>query len=110
MEELEIRVKPQTGIGRDLFSLGPKDPRFSLLWDSAILDDEFMLRLDPGGARLFRYRSQSGAEDVHDRYPAKVAELTRLHEAVFQTARYMLYNNPARPHTPDGAARQAARN
>jgi phosphoglycerol transferase MdoB-like AlkP superfamily enzyme len=99
-----------TGIGRDLLSLGPNDPHFSLIEENAVLDDEFFLRLDPGGPRLFRYRSQAGAEDVHERYPEKVAELRRLHEALFQSSRYMLYHNPARPHAPEGSAvRQGAR-
>jgi len=93
-----------TGIGRDLFNLGPNDPHFSLMEENAVLDDEFLLRLDPGGARLFRYRTQAGAEDVHERYPEKVAELRRLQEAVFHTSRYMLYHNPARPHAPEGSA------
>lgn len=98
-----------TGLGRDLLSLGPKDAHFSLIGENAVLDDEFFLRLDPGGPRLFRYRSQAGAEDVHERYPEKVAELRRLNEAVLETARYMLYHNPARPHAPEGgAARQTA--
>ena len=99
-----------TGFGRDLLNLGPNDPHFSLFGENAVLDDEFLLRLDPGGPRLFRYRSQAGAEDVHERYPEKVAELRRLQEAVFQTSRYMLYHNPARPHAPVGSGvRQAAR-
>ena len=99
-----------TGFGRDLLNLGPNDPHFSLFGENAVLDDEFLLRLDPGGPRLFRYRSQAGAEDVHERYPEKVAELRRLQEAVFQTSRYMLYHNPARPHAPVGSGvRQDAR-
>ena len=99
-----------TGFGRDLLNLGPNDPHFSLFGENAVLDDEFLLRLDPGGPRLFRYRSQAGAEDVHERYPEKVAELRRLQEALFQTSRYMLYHNPSRPHAPEGSAvRQGAR-
>jgi phosphoglycerol transferase MdoB-like AlkP superfamily enzyme len=99
-----------TGIGRDLLALGPKDLRFSLVGDNAVLDDEFYMRLDPEGPRLFRYRTPSGAEDVRDRHPEKVAELARLQEAILQTSRYMLYNNPARPHAPPGsAAGQAAK-
>jgi phosphoglycerol transferase MdoB-like AlkP superfamily enzyme len=99
-----------TGIGRDLLNLGPKDPHFSLIGENAVLDDEFFLRLDPGGPRLFRYRSQAGAEDVHERYPEKVAELRRLQDALFQTSRYMLYHNPSRPHAPEGSAvRQGSR-
>jgi phosphoglycerol transferase MdoB-like AlkP superfamily enzyme len=87
-----------TGLGRDLLNLKRRDPHFSLIGHTGVLDDEFYLRLDPGGARLFRYRSQRAAEDVHERYPEKVAELRRLHEALYETSKYMLYHNPARPH------------
>jgi phosphoglycerol transferase MdoB-like AlkP superfamily enzyme len=98
-----------TGLGRDLLNLGPKDRHFSLLGHTGVLDDEFYLRLDPDVARLFRYRSQDAAEDVHERYPEKVAKLRRLHEALYETSKYMLYHNPPRPHAPDGAVvRQAA--
>ena len=97
-----------TGLGRDLLGLGAEDPHFSLIEHTGILDDEFYLRLDADVARLFRYRSQEAVEDVHERYPEKVAELRRLHEALYETSKYMLYHNPARPHTPQGAVvRQA---
>ena len=91
-----------TGLGRDLLKLGPKEPHFSLIGDNGILDDEFYLRLDAGAPRLFRYRSQQAVEDVHERYPEKVAELRRLHEALYETSKYMLYHNLARPHAPGG--------
>jgi phosphoglycerol transferase MdoB-like AlkP superfamily enzyme len=87
-----------TALGRDLLNLGPGDRHFSLIGFTGVLDDEFYFRLDPGGARLFRYRSQAAAEDVHERYPEKTAELRRLHEALYETSKYMLYHNPARPH------------
>jgi len=90
-----------TGLGRDLLKLGPKDPHFSLIGDNGVLDDEFYLRLDPGGARLFRYRSQAAAEDVHERYPEKLAELRRLYEALYETSKYLLYHNPARAHVSE---------
>ena len=98
-----------TAIGRDLLHFGPGDRHFSLIGTNGVLDDEFYFRLDPGGPRLFRYRSEKGAEDVHERYPEKVAELQRLQEALYETAKYMLYRNPARAHAPEGAVvRQAA--
>jgi phosphoglycerol transferase MdoB-like AlkP superfamily enzyme len=92
-----------TGLGRDLLGLAPNDPHFSLIDRNGVLDDEFFLRLDPGGARLFRYRSQAALEDVHERYPEKLAELQRLHEALYETSKYLLYHNPARVHAPDGS-------
>jgi phosphoglycerol transferase MdoB-like AlkP superfamily enzyme len=98
-----------TGLGRDLFALGPKGPHFSLIGGNGVLDDGFYLRLDPGGERLFRYRSETGAQDVHRQYPEKAAELRRLYEALFETSKYMLHHNPPRAHAPpSSASRQAA--
>jgi phosphoglycerol transferase MdoB-like AlkP superfamily enzyme len=91
-----------TGLGRDLLGLGAKDKHFSLIEHAGVLDDEFYLRLDADVARLFRYRSEDAAKDVHERYPEKVAELRRLHEALYETSKYMLYHNPPRAHTPAG--------
>jgi len=87
-----------TTLGRDLLGLGPAGRHFSLIGLDGVLDDEFYLRVGPGGPWLFRYRSESGAEDVHQRYPEKVAELQRLQEALYETSKYLLYHNPPRPH------------
>ena len=95
-----------TGLGRDLLKLGPREPHFSLIADNGILDDEFYLRLDAGAARLFPYRSQEAVKDVHERYPEKVAELRRLHEALYETSKYLLYHNPPRPHAPREVGRE----
>jgi phosphoglycerol transferase MdoB-like AlkP superfamily enzyme len=89
-----------TGLGRDLLDLGPGDRHFSLIGQEGVLDDEFYFRADPGAPRLFRYRSETATEDVHERYPEKVAELRRLQEALYETSRYLLYHNPARPRRP----------
>ncbi len=98
-----------TALGRDLLDLGPGDRHFSLIGHTGVLDDEFYFRLDPGGPRLFRYRSEKGAEDVHERFPEKAAELQRLQQALYETSKYMLYHNPARAHAPDGTVvRRAA--
>jgi phosphoglycerol transferase MdoB-like AlkP superfamily enzyme len=88
-----------TALGRDLLDLGPGDRHFSLIGTNGVLDDEFYLRSDPGNPRLFPYRSDTGAaSDVHERYPEKVAELQRLQEALYETAKYLLYHNPPRAH------------
>ena len=92
-----------TGLGRDLLDLGPAGRHFSLIGLDGVLDDEFYLRAGPERPYLFRYRSESGAEDVHQRYPEKVAELQRLQEALYETAKYLLYHNPPRPHAPSAA-------
>jgi len=85
-----------TGLGRDLLGLGPEDRHFSLIEHNGLVDDEFFLRLDGDVARLFRYRSEHAVEDVHARYPEKVAELRHLHEALYETSKYLLYHNPPR--------------
>jgi len=91
-----------TGLGRDLLDPGPGERHFSLIGTNGVLDDEFYLRVDPGAPRLFRYRATSDAAlDVHERYPEKVADLQRLQEAMYETARYLLYHNTARPHVPE---------
>jgi phosphoglycerol transferase MdoB-like AlkP superfamily enzyme len=95
------------GLGRDLLGLGAEGKHFSLIEHNGVLDDEFYLRLDPDVARLFRYRSNEAAKDVHESYPEKDAELRRLHEALYETSKYLLYHNPPRPDAPEGAvARQ----
>jgi phosphoglycerol transferase MdoB-like AlkP superfamily enzyme len=99
-----------TALGRDVLDLGPGDRHFSMIGFNGVLDDEFYFRLDPGGPRLFRYRSEQGAEDVHERYPEKVADLQRLQEALYETSKYLLYHNPARPHAAEAAeGRKTAR-
>lgn len=97
-----------TGLGRDLFALGPEGPHFSLIGGTGVLDDGFYLREDPGGERLFRYRSETGAQDVREKYPEKAAELRHLYEALFETSKYMLHHNPPRASAPGSSmSRQA---
>jgi phosphoglycerol transferase MdoB-like AlkP superfamily enzyme len=89
-----------TALGRDVLNLGPSDRHFSMIGFNGVLDDEFYFRLDPGGPRLFRYRSDSGAEDVHERFPEKLADMQRMQGALYETSKYLLYHNPARAHAP----------
>ena len=90
-----------TGMGRDLLSLGPQDPHFSLIGETGVLDDEFFLRVLPGGTHLYRYRSETPTRDVHEQYPEKVAALRRLREALYETTLYLLHHNPPRAHAPE---------
>jgi phosphoglycerol transferase MdoB-like AlkP superfamily enzyme len=93
-----------TGLGRDLFALGPNDPHFSLIGLDGVLDDEFYLHVYPGGDRLFRYRSDAAVQDVHEKYPQKAAELRRLYETLLWTSKYMLYHNAPRVSAPEQQA------
>jgi hypothetical protein len=88
-------------MGRDLLSLGPQDPHFSLIGETGVLDDEFLLRVLPGGTHLYRYRSETPTRDVHEQYPEKVAALRRLREALYETTLYLLHHNPPRAHAPE---------
>jgi phosphoglycerol transferase MdoB-like AlkP superfamily enzyme len=96
-----------TGIGRDVLAPGPSRPHFSLIGENAVLDDEFLLRVLPDRAHLYRYRSTTPTQDVRDQYPSEFAALRRLQEALRETSLYLLYHNPPRPHTPEGAAMPA---
>jgi phosphoglycerol transferase MdoB-like AlkP superfamily enzyme len=87
-----------TTLGRDLFAPRAAEERFALLVDG-LLDNEFLLKESPaGGYRLHRYRSQDPTRDLARDEPEKLAEMTRLREALRDTARYLLYHNPPRTH------------
>jgi phosphoglycerol transferase MdoB-like AlkP superfamily enzyme len=97
-----------TSLGRDLLALGARDPRYSLIGEGGILDDEFYLQLNPGGApRLYRYRSSTPLEDVSSRHVERAESLLRLREALLETSRYLLYHNPPRAHSAVTHAGQA---
>lgn len=87
-----------TTLGRDLFAPRAADERFALLADG-LLDHEFLLKESPaGGYRLHRYRSQDPTRDLARDEPEKLAQMTRLREALRDTARYLLYHNRPRAH------------
>ena len=84
-------------LGRDLLVQRPKEKHLAFI-DSlyrGLLDDEFFLHVDPRGVqRLYRYRSDSPLEDVRDQYPERAAEMVRIHQAIYETSKYLLYHNP----------------
>jgi phosphoglycerol transferase MdoB-like AlkP superfamily enzyme len=84
-------------LGRDLLVDRPKGEHFAFIECiyNGLLNDEFFLLIDPrGGQRLYRYRSDSPLEDVREQYPEQAAEMGRLHDAIYETSKYLLYNNP----------------
>jgi hypothetical protein len=88
-----------TTLGRDLFAPRAAEERFALLADG-LLDIEFLLKESPaGGYRLHRYRSQDPTRDLARDKPEKLAQMTRLREALRDTARFLLYHNPPRAHS-----------
>jgi phosphoglycerol transferase MdoB-like AlkP superfamily enzyme len=86
-------------LGRDLLVPRARERRFALVPDG-LLTDEFLLRSGPGGAKLFRYRSDAPTRELHESLLAETRELQRLREALYETARYMLYHNKPREHAP----------
>jgi phosphoglycerol transferase MdoB-like AlkP superfamily enzyme len=90
-----------TTLGRDLLSPRPAAENFAFL-PFGILNDEFLLQFGADGQNhLFRYRSSAPTLDVLASRPDVAARLLDLREAFFQTALYLLYHNPPRPHAPD---------
>lgn len=92
------------GMGRDLLVERPESEHFAFLQDG-LLTDEYCLRLDPTRtARLYRYRSESPAQEVSAEFPEVFDELRRRYEALEEWCFYMLYHNTPRSH-PDGGER-----
>jgi phosphoglycerol transferase MdoB-like AlkP superfamily enzyme len=83
-------------LGRDLLVPRPQDKHFAFIMRhyGGLLNDEFYLFIDPRGVqRLYRYRSDTPTEDVSDQYPGPTAEMARLYQAIYETSKYLLYNN-----------------
>jgi phosphoglycerol transferase MdoB-like AlkP superfamily enzyme len=91
-------------LGRDLLAPRPPERHFALLPDG-VLNDELLLRVSPAGVKLFRYRSDTPTSELRDSLPAAAQELQRVREALYETARYMLYHNKPREHAPPVAGR-----
>jgi phosphoglycerol transferase MdoB-like AlkP superfamily enzyme len=99
-----------TGFGRDLLKPRPASLQFAL-FPEGVLDNEYELKEAPGRNLLYRYRSADPTRNVAAEEPQKLAELTRLREALYDTARYLVYHNPPRngPLKPETAQKAAAR-
>jgi phosphoglycerol transferase MdoB-like AlkP superfamily enzyme len=97
-----------TGFGRDLFAPRAAREQFAL-FPEGVLDNEYELKVSPRGNLLFRYRSADPTRNVAAEEPQKLAELTRLREALHETARYLVYHNPPRAQPLErGLAQKAA--
>jgi phosphoglycerol transferase MdoB-like AlkP superfamily enzyme len=84
-------------LGRDLLLQRPKGEHLALIECiyNGLLNDEFCLLINRSGKhRLYRYRSDSPLEDVIEQYPEQAAKMARLHEAIYETSKYLLYHNP----------------
>jgi len=83
-------------LGRDLLEERPPDQHLAYI-DSVyrgLLNDEFLLLIDPREVkRLYRYRSATPLEDVKEMYPEQAAQMARLHEAIREISKYLMFNN-----------------
>jgi phosphoglycerol transferase MdoB-like AlkP superfamily enzyme len=83
-------------LGRDLLEERPPDQHIAFIESiyRGLLNDEFLLLIDPKGAkRLYRYRSATPLEDVREKYPEQAAQMARLHEAIREISKYLMFNN-----------------
>jgi phosphoglycerol transferase MdoB-like AlkP superfamily enzyme len=88
-------------LGRDLLDERPSDQHVAFIENiyRGLLNDEFLLLLDPKGAkRLYRYRSATPLEDVREKYPEQAAQMAKLHDAIRQTSMYLMYHNAPASH------------
>jgi phosphoglycerol transferase MdoB-like AlkP superfamily enzyme len=88
-------------LGRDLLVERPRDKHSAFIDNiyRGLLNDEFLLLIDPRGVEtLYRYRSNTPLEDVREQYPKEVAEMARLHDAIRETSKYLLYHNGPANH------------
>ncbi len=93
-----------TTLGRDLFAPRAAEEQFAYVHPAGVLNNEFLMRIDPHGeSRLYRYRTEQATQDVAPAHPEEAARLRRLEAALEETARYLMYHNPPRPHAPPAA-------
>lgn len=98
-----------TTLGRDLFAPRAAKEQFAYVHPAGVLNNELLMRIDPQGeSRLYRYRTEQATQDVAQIYPEETARLRRLEKALEETARYLMYHNPPRPHAPLSSAARTA--
>lgn len=93
-----------TTLGRDALGLVPGDRRGAFILipylnpaPIGLVDKEFYFVIGSDGReQLYRYRSSEPERDVQDAYPERAREMAHLTRGLFETARYMLFNNSRR--------------
>ncbi len=90
------------GLGRDLFNPRYDHYRaaFSYNWNApfniSLLDHEFYFEYIPynGQGKLIKHTDGQDDINVKDKYPEKYLEMERLTKGLYESARYLLHNNP----------------
>ncbi len=90
-----------TTLGRDLFNEEYDKERyaFTYSWHErpkriGLISDEFYYLDSPSQKGLFRYLDNSDAIDVSAQHPDVYERMKKICEGIYQTAKYMLFNNP----------------
>ena len=90
-----------TTLGRDLLDPKGSPRRYAFILipyvspsPIGILDEEFYFVIDSARRpRLYKYRSAQPTTDVSGQFPERSREMEHLTRGIYETARYMLYNN-----------------
>ena len=90
-----------TTLGRDLLDPALSARRYAFILipyvnppPIGILDDEFFFLIDSARRpKLYRYLSDDPTSNVIEEFPERRREMENLTRGIYQTARYMLYNN-----------------
>ncbi len=90
-----------TTLGRNLFDPRYDDRRYAFTFvyygppHIGLLDDEFYVFGDPRNIEgLYAWRSEEPAKNLKDQYPERFEEMSRLTLGLYETAKFMLHNNP----------------
>lgn len=89
-------------LGRDLFNPKFDDYRaaFSYNWyapfNISLVDKDFYFEYIPynGQGKLVKHGENAGDINVKDQYPEKYKEMENLTKGLYESARYLLHNNP----------------
>lgn len=89
-----------TTLGRDLFDKSYDDNRFTFIYSwhecpkkIGLIGKKFYYQYSPSKKGLFDYLSPNPKEDVSEKYPDIFKKMRDLCEGLYETSRYMLYNN-----------------
>ena len=85
-------------LGWDLLAPRSRAERYALIdegWHYGLIDDEFYYSTDSQGltSGLYRYRSETPADDVSKQFPERAARMAELSLGLHETARYLLFHN-----------------
>jgi phosphoglycerol transferase MdoB-like AlkP superfamily enzyme len=95
------RPYQNTTLGRDLLEDTPGRKRYAFILipytnppPIGLLDEEFYFLIDSAGRpKLYRYLSDDPTTNVMEQFPQRRARMEQLTLGLYETARYMLYNN-----------------